>query len=93
MLIIMILRQSLVSWEVGKYRKQVSGTSGSTTVSPFWSFYARVHVLTLHSPRRAEREGLRWIKKHIAAFGGDPDKVTLYAISHPSPLPLHPQQH
>ncbi len=24
-----------------------------------------------------EREGLRWIHKHIAAFGGDPDRVTM----------------
>ncbi|RPD52662.1 hypothetical protein L227DRAFT_514472 [Lentinus tigrinus ALCF2SS1-6] len=26
-----------------------------------------------------QRETLRWINKHIAVFGGDTDKVTLYA--------------
>ena len=28
-----------------------------------------------------EREGLRWIKKYIGAFGGDPDKVTMYVVA------------
>ncbi|PIL25491.1 hypothetical protein GSI_13381 [Ganoderma sinense ZZ0214-1] len=28
-----------------------------------------------------QREGLRWINKHIAAFGGDPDKVTIWGPS------------
>lgn len=25
-----------------------------------------------------ERESFRWIQKYIGAFGGDPDKVTMY---------------
>ncbi|KAM5544412.1 hypothetical protein V8D89_002072 [Ganoderma adspersum] len=28
-----------------------------------------------------QREGLRWIKKYIGAFGGDPDKVTIWGPS------------
>ena len=28
-----------------------------------------------------EREGLRWIQKHIGAFGGDPNKVTMYVVA------------
>ncbi|KAI0793564.1 carotenoid ester lipase precursor [Fomes fomentarius] len=28
-----------------------------------------------------QREGLRWIKKHIEAFGGDPNKVTIWGPS------------
>ncbi|KAM5544420.1 hypothetical protein V8D89_002080, partial [Ganoderma adspersum] len=31
-----------------------------------------------HAP---EREGLRWIRKHITAFGGDPGKVTIWGPS------------
>jgi len=26
-------------------------------------------------------EALRWVKKHISAFGGDPDNVTLMGLS------------
>ena len=30
---------------------------------------------------RLEREGLRWVQKHITAFGGDPTKVTMYVLA------------
>lgn len=29
----------------------------------------------------AERLALRWVQKHITAFGGDPEKVTMCDIS------------
>ena len=33
-----------------------------------------------------EREALLWVQKYISAFGGDPDKVTMYVMSFvPSP--------
>ena len=45
----------------------------------------RLLVLALYmyvpSPTIAERETFRWVQKHISAFGGDPTKVTMYALS------------
>ncbi|KAI0703918.1 alpha/beta-hydrolase [Earliella scabrosa] len=54
------------------YRVNVFGFLGGREVSE-----AGVGNIGLHD----QREGLRWIKKHIAAFGGDPDKVTLWGAS------------
>ena len=33
---------------------------------------------------QSEREALRWVQRHIAIFGGDPAKVTLFVDSLPS---------
>ena len=30
---------------------------------------------------KTEREALRWVHKYISAFGGDPEKVTMYVTS------------
>lgn len=42
---------------------------------------------------RSEREALRWVQKHIAAFGGDPTKVTLFVTSLPSYLLIRAAHH
>ncbi|KAI0699629.1 alpha/beta-hydrolase [Cerioporus squamosus] len=54
------------------YRLHAFGFLGGKEVKD-----AGVGNLGLHD----QREGLRWIHKHIAAFGGDPDKVTIWGPS------------
>ncbi|TFK82846.1 alpha/beta-hydrolase [Polyporus arcularius HHB13444] len=54
------------------YRLNAFGFLGGKEVKA-----AGVGNLGLHD----QREGLRWINKHIAAFGGDPDKVTVWGQS------------
>ncbi|KAM5544433.1 hypothetical protein V8D89_002093 [Ganoderma adspersum] len=54
------------------YRLNAFGFLGGQEVKD-----ARIGNIGLHD----QREGLRWIQKHIGAFGGDPTKVTIWGPS------------
>nr|VWO96436.1 Carboxylic ester hydrolase (EC [Ganoderma boninense] len=54
------------------YRLHAFGFLGGQEVKE-----AGIGNLGLHD----QREGLRWVKKYIASFGGDPDKVTIWGPS------------
>ncbi|KAK6857781.1 carboxylesterase [Apiospora arundinis] len=47
--------------------------------------FARLPILkgqkSLNAGMRDQRAGFQWVKDHISAFGGDPDKVTSFGLS------------
>ncbi|KAI0681836.1 carotenoid ester lipase precursor [Earliella scabrosa] len=67
----MALNQPVIFASIN-HRVNVFGFLGGNEVKK-----AGIGNLGLHD----QREGLRWIRKHIEAFGGDPDKVTLWGPS------------
>ena len=64
---------------------QESATLVSATVRHCLAFILSIYTDDLVP----EREAVRWVKKHIAAFGGDPEKVTMWVTmcSAESPCP------
>ena len=64
---------------------QESATLVSATVRHCLAFILSIYTDDLVP----ERGALPWIEKHIATFGGDPDKVTMWATicSAESPFP------
>ena len=70
-------------WSNFVAKERVVGVSLQYRLSG-WGFFASEELLAEKSVNVAlqdQREALRWVKKNIAAFGGDPAKVTIWGES------------